>query len=73
MYTFRAQNSCIFPLWVDECAVYLVWYDLWLTRVVQCREKLLYPKDCRLTIIAAVSHVASGCIEDLHIRAVPQR
>lgn len=36
-------------------------------RVVQCREKLLYPKECRLTIIAAVSHVAGGCIEDLHI------
>lgn len=36
-------------------------------RVVQCREKLLYPKECSLTIIAAVSHVAGGCIEDLHI------
>lgn len=42
-------------------------HTLTFLRVVQCREKLLYPKECRLTIIAAVSHVAGGCIEDLHI------
>lgn len=60
-------------MWADEHAECLAWCDLWLTGVVQCREKLLYPKECRLTIFAAVSHVATGYIEDLHIWAVPQR
>lgn len=44
-----------------------------LTRVVQCREKLLSPIECRLTLIAALSLGVSGCIEDLHIRAEPHR
>lgn len=67
MYGFEDQSRCIVSVWADEHAAHYVGFDLGLTRVVQCREKLLYQKECRLTVIAAVSHVAGGCIEDLHI------
>lgn len=40
---------------------------------MQCREKLLCPKERHGAAVAAEPRVAGGCAEDVHNRAVPQR